>query len=523
LAETIGAGDEGAAALGLFAETMEPMAPRAARPALRWLLAKAHERLGDVSRAEADYQAAESLDPDFRPVLLDLARYASDRGDAARGLALLRRAGAGPEHPLSELLHGFAVAPPSTLGRNEPCWCGSGRKYKKCHLNREQLPLEERAAWLYQKAGAHMQQGRWLDAVVDAAMARSAFDDRPDALLHALDDPLVGDAVLFEGGAFADFIATRGGLLPDDERLLAEQWQLVERSVYEITEVRRGEGLAVRDLRTGDTHQVRERTASRQLKSGQLICARIVPAGNTMQIFGGIEPVRLNERDELIKLLDGEPDAIDLIEFLTRRFAPPAIRNTEGEPLVLCEATLRADDPAALAAALELNYRRDESAEPPLWIEEVITDGLPRVRATLILAGNELTVQANSDARFDRVLTAVRALDRTITMVKQSRTPARDAREAADLAASQPAEDQPVLDANDPELAAALDAFIRDYEHRWLDQPIPALAGHTPRQAAADPTRREDLIRLIDTLPNNPDEPGQMSPDRLRTALGLGS
>jgi hypothetical protein len=20
------------------------------------------------------------------------------------------------------------------LGRNEPCWCGSGKKYKKCHL-----------------------------------------------------------------------------------------------------------------------------------------------------------------------------------------------------------------------------------------------------------------------------------------------------------------------------------------------------------------------------------------------------
>jgi uncharacterized protein YecA (UPF0149 family) len=22
----------------------------------------------------------------------------------------------------------------ATLGRNEACWCGSGRKYKKCHL-----------------------------------------------------------------------------------------------------------------------------------------------------------------------------------------------------------------------------------------------------------------------------------------------------------------------------------------------------------------------------------------------------
>jgi hypothetical protein len=26
------------------------------------------------------------------------------------------------------------------IGRNEPCWCGSGKKYKKCHLDRESQP-----------------------------------------------------------------------------------------------------------------------------------------------------------------------------------------------------------------------------------------------------------------------------------------------------------------------------------------------------------------------------------------------
>ena len=26
---------------------------------------------------------------------------------------------------------------PRKLGRNDPCWCGSGKKYKRCHLNRE--------------------------------------------------------------------------------------------------------------------------------------------------------------------------------------------------------------------------------------------------------------------------------------------------------------------------------------------------------------------------------------------------
>ncbi|MCK4857243.1 MAG: SEC-C domain-containing protein [candidate division Zixibacteria bacterium] len=31
--------------------------------------------------------------------------------------------------------------PPSSaknLGRNNPCWCGSGKKYKKCHYDSDQ-------------------------------------------------------------------------------------------------------------------------------------------------------------------------------------------------------------------------------------------------------------------------------------------------------------------------------------------------------------------------------------------------
>ena len=25
----------------------------------------------------------------------------------------------------------------ATVGRNDPCWCGSGKKYKKCHLGKD--------------------------------------------------------------------------------------------------------------------------------------------------------------------------------------------------------------------------------------------------------------------------------------------------------------------------------------------------------------------------------------------------
>ena len=131
--------------------------PRAARVAWRWLRAVALERIGDIEEAERELLAAESMDPDWPLPLIDLARIASDRGDVERGLGLLRRAGAGPDHPLVVLLQAHRAEPRRDLGRNEPCWCGSGRKYKKCHLGREQLALAERVNWLYAKAAQHAQ------------------------------------------------------------------------------------------------------------------------------------------------------------------------------------------------------------------------------------------------------------------------------------------------------------------------------------------------------------------------------
>ncbi len=32
------------------------------------------------------------------------------------------------------------------LGRNEPCWCGSGKKYKKCHLFEDEKKAQKAAA-----------------------------------------------------------------------------------------------------------------------------------------------------------------------------------------------------------------------------------------------------------------------------------------------------------------------------------------------------------------------------------------
>lgn len=317
-AETVGLGGP-PAALGLFAEALEPRMPRRARVAYRWLRAVAEEQMGDVEAAEREFLAAESMDPEWVPVLLDLARFASDRGDAERGVALLRRAGVDDDHPLLHVLERLRVTPRTDVGRNDLCPCGSGRKYTKCHLGRESLSIEDRVGWLYFKAGQHVFATSWIELLEELADVRAAHAESDDEADEVARDPLVMDAVLFEGGAFREFVERRGVLLPDDERALAERWLMVERSVFEVVRVIPGGVIAVRDVRTGDEYEALEKAASRTVTPGQLICARVVPVGDSFEIWGGVEPVAPQQRDALIELLESEPDPADLVEFLSAR------------------------------------------------------------------------------------------------------------------------------------------------------------------------------------------------------------
>jgi tetratricopeptide (TPR) repeat protein len=520
LAEALGVDRDGAIALGVMVEGLQTKAPEGAKPSLRWLQAKAVERLGSPEEAEELLREVLAMDPGHGPALYDLARYASDRGDAEAGLGLLRRAGARPDDVLVEVLERFRPRPRADLGRNDRCWCGSGRKYKQCHLGNEVAPLADRAVWLYHKAATYLHDGPWRYEVMALAQVRARDWDHEYALLEAIDDPLVADVALFEAGAFAAFVDERGHLLPDDERLLADQWLLVDRSVFEIEEVAPGATLTVRDVRTGDRHVVRERTASRQLRPGLLCCARIAPAGDTMQIFGGLEPVALHQRDRLVALLDSGPEPEELVAELSARLGPPVLQNTEGDPLVFCEAEVRVPDPDALRRWLDAAY--DPSEDPDdadVWLEHVVTQGLTRVRATLRLAGDRLSISVNSEARLDRLLEAVLAEQPEAEVLSEDRVPATDLQEVQrhrpPTAASSSS-----LDPSDPEVARVLEEVVRQHEAAWLDEQIPALGGVTPRQAAADPTRRPDLERLLASF-EGIESPGAMSASRLRDALGL--
>ena len=77
---------------------------------------------------------------------------------------------------------------------------------------------------------------------------------------------LAPDLLLIEGGWLADYVRRRSALLPAEVTLMAQQWLLRPRSLFDVVSVHPGVGLELRDVLTGDVSQVRERSASQRLR-----------------------------------------------------------------------------------------------------------------------------------------------------------------------------------------------------------------------------------------------------------------
>jgi hypothetical protein len=488
----------------------------------RWLVAVAEERRGDPLAARAQLELAVEADGEWGPGVDRLAWYRSDAGDAAGAARLWRRLGVGPEHnaDLRQVLSFSSSPAASKLGRNDPCWCGSGRKYKHCHLDHQELPpLPDRVGWLWRKATAYLER-RGGQANVDVATlaeARAGDDPDDEAWARALDDPLVIDVALCELGWFRRFLAERGPLLPDDEALLATSWALVDRTLYEIEAVRPGVGLTMCDLRSAEHLEVRERTFSRSAKVGTVVCGRAVPDGETHQLIGDLFPVAPGTEADVLDLLD-EGDGVSLVSYVAALERPPVLETREGEPLVACTAVLHVPDPGAARSAIDHRYRDEGNGT---WVEfHELADGDSILRATLRLDGDRLTVETMSEHRLDRVLRELRNELPDARVLSDDRTPLRTPKDVETM--RPPGYAAPSLP-DDSVTRQVAEEWRERHEERWCDESIPALAGLTPRQAAADPTRREILERLISSFePSGADSAFLgLRPDRLRRHLGL--
>jgi len=487
--------------------------PRRARAGAHHLAGRTALRLGRGDAADLHFRDTVAADESWAPAYRDAASIAMFRGDLTGAMALFARVPGGTDEGVYRLLTDITEQQGPALGRNERCWCGSGRKYKVCHLGRPALDAAGQADLLHHKALEFVRTSEFVDDLLDLAEFRSGFGDYMP-VEAVLDDGVVFDALLFEGGVFAAFVERVGDLLPADEQLMAAQWLLGERSVYEVEAVGAGAVLSLRDVRSGDRVELTAEPYHHQPAAGEFVCTRLVTAGDALRAYGGLEPVAAALRGELITLLD-DPDGPEaLVELFSRRLAPPHVL-VGGNELIFCSARFQVVDTAGIRRRLSRRYGKGED-DQWVWLEGTSVRGHLGLE-TRPDGGLELVVEAMNEPRFDALLAAVHEMDPEARLLGEERNVPDLSGPSPEVAAPggpAPAEDLP------PEAMEAVAQFIRGHEQAWIDEQIPALGGHTPRECAADPTRRDDLIRLLDSFPQA-DVPGAMSAKRLRVMLGL--
>lgn len=446
-----------------------------------WLLGAVAEELGDREAQERWLHRSLAADRSYAPALVDSSWYASDRGDASRAASLLAAVGVGDEDSWYRRLSGSAVAGPLAAGRNDPCPCGSGRKHKACCARTNGWPLTARAAWLYDKAAAYL----------DRPYAQAALAELYDL---EMDEYYRMDLALFEGGVLEEFVEARGPLLPVDERELAGSWIGRRRRVYEVIELRPGEGLTVEDAGNGEVTTLVERSGSRTLQLHQLVNLRLLPAGDgTTAIFGPVLIVRPRAERELAAQLE-TATASEIGRSWVESARPPRMATKDGEALVMARAVYDVADPVdrEAIASLEADAGSLEVHGSRIEISAMAESSLAEVEALVTAAAP-----------------SARLVDRSViplTPDVAARVRRRPGDRGEGLAEREEAE----------ELVAA---FIREREERWVDEPIPALGGRSAREACQDEAGPREVLRLLAGF--GPAGRGAMDPDRLRARLGL--
>jgi SEC-C motif-containing protein len=430
-----------------------------------------------------------------------------------------------------------------TTGRNDPCPCGSGRKYKKCCLVRDEAARETSAVVdAVALEGADLRKAA-LDALTTYS-TREGLGKQARAVFEAfsLDRPLPDgvseadvhlkfyfhwhfDAILDKGATIAEaFLESDGRSLPTRQRALLERLTRARLRLYEIEEVRRDEGLRLQDLRSGESVWVRERSATRQLERWDVVAARIAEEEDgILGLEGGAYLFPPDAKSGLLERLNKEErklrrrnDALD-DDMLFRRFAPivhslwlaraaprprPRIVTAEGDDMVFGKCVFDVLDERALRDALDRHA--ELVAEPDggyMWVEDS-RDGFTRTLGGITVEGGRLTLNVTSRQRAERGRALLANASGAAIRHRATRY------ESVESVMKTRPTSRAVLPEEEVEIppaeAARVLAEFKDRHYRtWPDMPLPALGGRTPRHAARLKTVRPRLIDLLKDLENH--------------------
>ncbi len=212
------------------------------------------------------------------------------------------------------------------ISRNDPCPCGSGRKYKQCCLDKQtSAPSSGELAWRRIRRDMEGLPGRMLRFAdqaygpegLDEAWREfmlwdddeAAFDDdSPHVgiflawMLHHWspnpDETDVADASLHEVVPTQTFLQRKKHQLSPVIREYLQSCMDRPFSFYEVEHVEAGRSMSLRDLLTDERHEAYERGASQSLAVHDVVYAQLASADGIV-LIEAICPIALSPSDKV--------------------------------------------------------------------------------------------------------------------------------------------------------------------------------------------------------------------------------
>lgn len=202
-----------------------------------------------------------------------------------------------------------------SIGRNDLCICGSGKKYKKCCITSNVAILD--VAWKNLRQTESNVVDRHLSPYLlqelPPEIFRTAFEDFfPETLPEEIDVEMFLTQfgipwILFnwlaeepfEGASFETtqtiamnyYHAHQNKLNPSDKQFIQEMNKTYY-SFYSIVDVVPEKSLSIKDILLGTTHTVKEKQGTHYLKKGDIIFARLLDLEGRA-IFIGMAPISI--------------------------------------------------------------------------------------------------------------------------------------------------------------------------------------------------------------------------------------
>ena len=362
----------------------------------------------------------------------------------------------------------------------------------------------------------------------------------------------------------ATFLKEQGLALASLDERLARAALAAPLTFAAVESVAPGRSIVLRDILTGVRHTVMERSASQSVLPGSLLfaCTVTVDAVSIMVGTGHwvIPPAFHNRmidfRERLaagglgldaqrVKALHA--DVVDLYGAIVDELlnpTPPTLQNTDGDPIAptKLEFELGCSPEEAVERLAPLAYghtREDllEGAEQDAvagltytvpWLvrgNRVHKDWDNTSLATMTVMKGVISAEANSERRARRVRKEIERRLRGAVVFLRQETLSIEALLREDMQGGRlaPSSEHEALQ-RQPEVRARLREMNQRHWEAWLDHPVPALGGLSPRAAAKSPLGRERLAALLADFEdrNRRQEPDQrVDIDWLRRELDL--